>query len=347
MKFWVNRRMLKVVLAFFVIAVFLGAAALLTGFLEESRLSRRNAAESLQVPVQVPIQTGEDGEAMPDDEGALYVPRDDVETVLLLGLDRSGQEDIATAGKYAQSDMILLLKFDQTGKTCKIIHLNRDMMAEIQDFDEYGQPNGTYVAQLTLAYAHAQAYTGNDRTAGMAAVDAVSRLLYGIKIDHYVTLTMDGLMALNDFVGGVDVEILDDFSAVDETLVQGETVTLLGRHALNFVRSRWYVGNHTNLERMERHKQYLAALQKKLSGQAKRDDNLVPELLLEVNGYMTSDCTAEQLAQLAEKLRTYRMEESVTVEGEAVEGGQYMEFYPDEDALRRLVVQEFYGRTSK
>lgn len=337
--------MLKAALAllvFLVILALLWVAVLLLRHLGKSGSPQGSSAGLIRQ-----VQKEEDGGAMLYYEGASYVPRDDVETVLLLGLDRSRQEDIVTAGNYAQSDMILLLKFDQTNETCKMIHLNRDTMAEIQDFDQYGQPNGTYSAQLALAYAHAQAYTGNDWTAGMTAIDAVSRLLYGVGIDHYVTLTMDGLMALNDFAGGVEVEIRDDFSAVDETLVRGETVTLLGRHALNYVRSRWYVGNETNLERMERHKQYLSALQKKLSDQAKKDDHFVSELLLEVNEYMTSDCTAEQLAQLAEKLRTYRMEGSVTVEGETVEGEQYMEFYPDKDTMRWLVVQEFYTPLKK
>ncbi len=292
--------------------------------------------------------TAASSQAMEDDaallfyNGAWYAPRDDVETVLVLGLDRSEREGIGETGAYAQSDMILLLKIDRTSETYQAIQINRDTMAEIQDFDQYGRPSGTYMAQLALAYAHAQAYTGNDRTAGMAAVDAVSALMYGVEIDHYITLTMDGLMTLNDLVGGVTVEIKDDFSAVDQTLIQGETVTLLGEHALNYVRARRSVGEGTNLERMERQQEYLVGLQEKLSALAAKDDGSFVDILMAVNEYMGSDCTVQQLSALTEDLQGFQMEGYMTLEGEAVETDKYIEFYPDEDALQRLVVEGFY-----
>ncbi len=287
-------------------------------------------------------QAVEDDAALLFYNGAWYAPRDDVETVLVLGLDRSEQEGIGETGAYAQSDMILLLKIDRTSETYQAIQINRDTMAEIQDFDQYGRPSGTYMAQLALAYAHAQAYTGNDRTAGMAAVDAVSALMYGVEIDHYITLTMDGLMTLNDLVGGVTVEIKDDFSAADPTLVQGETVTLLGEHALSYVRSRTGVGEGTNLERMERQQEYLVGLQEKLSALAAKDDGSFVDILMAVNEYMGSDCTVQQLSALTEDLQGFQMEGYMTLEGEAVETEKYIEFYPDEDALQRLVVEGFY-----
>lgn len=284
----------------------------------------------------------------PEKDGMLYydgrwlAPREDLETVLVLGLDRSGTEGIGMTGEYAQSDFVLLLVMDKPAGRCTPILLNRDTMASIQDFDQYGRPSGRYEAQLALAYAHAQAYTGNDKTAAQTAADAVSRLLYGVKIDHYVTVTMDGLMALNDLVGGVEVEIVDDFSAVDPTLRQGERVTLLGEHALNYVRARWYVGGSSNLERMARQRTYLKALQEKLSGMAEDNGAFTTSALLALNEHMDSDCTAEQLSALADTLRSIQVEEFISPEGELTQGENYMEFRADEDALQRLVAETFY-----
>jgi len=295
----------------------------------------------------VPYEPSEEEGAVLYYDGAWYAPRDDVETVLVLGLDRSEQEEIGQSGSYAQSDLILLLVIDRTNETYQAIQINRDTMAEIQDFDEYGRPNGTYMAQLALAYAHAQAYTQNDRTAGMAAVDAVSKVLYGVEIDHYITLTMDGLMALNDLAGGVTVEIRDDFSAIDPELVQGETVTLLGEHALHYVRSRHDVGEETNLERMERQREYLTKLQEKLTTLVAEDESFISTSLLKVNEYMGSDCTVQQLSELAESFQSFRMEGYTVLEGEAVETETYVEFYPDEEALQRLVVGAFYEPTEE
>ena len=274
-------------------------------------------------------------------------PRKNLDVILFLGLDRSAQdESIHTHGSYAQSDTILLLVADRDSKVCKVIQLNRDTMTEIQDFDLSGNPSGTYTAQLALAYAHAQAYTGNDRTAGKAAMDAVSGLLYGVEIDHYVTLTMDGLVVLNDLVGGVEVEVRDDFSAIDSTLVQGERVTLLGQHALNYVRTRWWVGDSSNLERMDRQRQYMESLRYKLSSLADQDDDFILSSLLTANDYMTSDCTVQQLAALAETVRGCEVDGILTVPGEAVMGELYVEFYPDEESLRKLVMDCFYNQTT-
>lgn len=334
MKARIDRKAILAAAGLLTVLTLLLVGALLLFLWEEGSFLPRESAEPTAAPE-------DDGELIFYD-GTWYAPRKDLETVLVLGLDRSEQEGIAVTGDYAQSDLMLLLEIDRAGGRCRVIHLNRDAMAEIQDFDRYGQPSGTYTAQLTLAYAHAQAYTRNDTTACKAAVKAVSGLLYGVKIDHYVTLTMDGLMELNDLAGGVEVEIKDDFSAVDPTLVQGETVTLWGEHALNYVRARWYVGDNTNLERMERQREYLLALQKKLSGLAEADGEFILSALTQVNEHMNSDCTAQQLAQLAEDIRTLPMERISTLEGEAVQGTNFMEFYVDEEALQRLVIEDFY-----
>ena len=90
---------------------------------------------------------------------------------------------------------------------------------------------------------------------------------------------------LNDLVGGVTLEVLDDFSGIDDTLVQGETVTLKGQQALTYVRSRGGLEDSTNLHRMERQRQYLSALQGQLSSKAQSDDGFTLEALLQLNEY--------------------------------------------------------------
>lgn len=334
MKFRVNCRAFGAAAGFIVIlALFLAG---IYGF--QRREECRNAESPLPVQESPPEETGE----LLYYHDRWYAPKKELETILVLGLDRSQNADIPVTGSYAQSDFIMLLTLDVEDETCRIIYLNRDTMTQIQDYNRYGRPDGTHTAQLTLAYAHAQAYTGSERIACQAAVDAVSNLLYGVEINHYITLTMDGVIVLNDLVGGVEVEITDDFSAVDETLTQGETVTLLGEHALNYVRSRWWVGESSNLERMERQKQYIDALLEKLRDLWDKDADFLFSSLMAVNDSLSSDCTVEQLNELAEKIRTFQMSGDITPEGEAVLGPEFMEFHVNEDALRRLVIEEFY-----
>lgn len=343
MRLRLNKNTLKTTIGLLAVLALLLAGALLLRVWEEGRPT----ADSYE-RTDMPPQAEADGQELVYYDGEWYTPGKNLEVILFLGLDRSAQDaSIPTHGNYAQTDAVLLLAVDRDSKICKAVQLNRDTIVEIQDFDSSGNPSGTYAAQLTLAYAHAQAYTGNDRTAARAAMDAVSKLLYGVEIDHYVTLTMDGLVILNDMVGGVEVEIRDDFSAVDSTLVQGETVTLLGQHALNYVRTRWWVGDSTNLERMERQRQYLEALQDKLTSLANQDEEFILTSLLAANEYMTSDCTVEQLAELAETVCSCETGGLITPEGEAAMAEEYVEFHPDEEALRKLVIECFYERAEK
>ena len=68
-------------------------------------------------------------------------------------------------------------------------------------------------------------------------------------------------------VGGVTLTVTSDFSAIDPHLVEGETITLYGDQALTYVRSRYNIDDETNLARMARQRQYLAALEEKLRQQ--------------------------------------------------------------------------------
>ena len=158
---------------------------------------------------------------------------------------------------------------------------------------------------------------------------------------------MDGVTILNDLVGGVEVEVMDDFSSIDSTLVQGETVTLMGNHALTYVRTRGGLEDSSNLRRMERQRQYLIALQKKLTEKADSDAWFATNAILQVSDYLTSDCTAEKLSKIADLLSKSDVSEIRTIDGEAKVGQEYMEFYPDEDALQALVMSVFYEKVKK
>ena len=171
---------------------------------------------------------------------------------------------------------------------------------------------------------------------------AVSNLLYGMEIDHYVSLTMDGVALLNDLVGGVTVEVLDDFSGIDDSLMQGETVTLQGQQALTYVRSRGGMEDSSNLHRMERQRQYLAALQQQLKAAVQQEDGFTLDALLQLNEYMVSDCTVNQLSDLGDSLAAYQVSGILTTPGNAQEGEEFMEFTVDEDALQQLVMDVFY-----
>ena len=62
--------------------------------------------------------------------------------------------------------------------------------------------------------------------------------------NYYISMNMDAIAILNDAVGGVTVNVTDDFSAVDPSITKGE-VTLKGDQALTFIQTRKDVGRIT------------------------------------------------------------------------------------------------------
>ena len=172
-------------------------------------------------------------------------------------------------------------------------------------------------------------------------VDAVSMLLGGVDIDHYVGMTMGAVPLINDMVGGVPVTVLDDFSGIDDTLVQGEEITLQGEQAIHYVRIRAGLEDSSNLNRMKRQQQYLQSLANQVQSLG---EDFAPssQQMEELSRYLISDCTVQELDSMAEKVSSYTLEEMQTVAGQAKKGTEYMEFYSDEAALEEQVLDLFY-----
>ena len=307
----------------------------------KQRADQVPAAETTLVP-ETTISTEP---AIPDNaveyNGEYYVPREGLQTVLIMGLDKYEREENTFAyTNKMQSDFLLLAIIDENAKTCDLLHLNRDTMTEIQRLGLGGTNTGKFIGQLALAHTYGSG--GSDSC--LNAVKAVSNLLGGVKIDHYMTLTMDAVGKINDLVGGVTVTMLEDFSELDPAMKKGEEVTLKGDPALMYVRFRKGVGDQTNLSRMERQRQYLNAFYGKLMEANKKVDGFLTSTLLKVNDDFESDCTVNQLDALSDILETCTVNPIVYMEGEAVEGDEFMEFYVDEESRQETVLSLFYEK---
>ena len=272
-------------------------------------------------------------------DGEKYVLNKNIQTFLIMGLDKFEDDiDNSSYDNDQQADMLLLLVIDDEKNTCNIIQINRDTMAKVGVLGVAGQRINTVIQQIALAHTY-----GNGREQScLNTAEAVSELLGGIKVDHYMSVTMDAVPLLNDMVGGVEVTVLDDFGDYDPTLIKGETVTLHGEQALHYVRGRIGVGDYTNLSRMARQKQYMDAFFAKAREHMDSDDSFSVNVMTSLANYMVSDCNVNKLGELAKKAGEYEMGEIYAFEGEAVLGEEYMEFYPDEAALSALITRLFY-----
>lgn len=271
-------------------------------------------------------------------DGVWYAPKENQETVLMIGLDKT--EPIEASESYnnnAQADFLLLAIFDETKETTTILHINRDTMAEIPVLGVNGQLAGTMTGQLALSHT----YGSGLQDSCMNTVNAVSDFLYGIKINHYVAMTMGAVPYINDLVGGVPVTVLNDFSGIDDSLVEGETITLKGEQALHYVRNRADLEDSSNLNRMKRQQQYLTSMAKQVE---KLDDDfsVSTQQVATIAKYIISDCSIDTLSRMAEQFVDYPLQEMQDVQGEAVRGEEFIEFYPDEEKLAEQVLELFY-----
>ncbi len=274
-----------------------------------------------------------------DADSVEYELNKNIETVLVMGLDKFAEDiDTSSYNNDQQADFLMLFVLDNQNKTCKALHINRDTMVEMNILGVAGQEVGTTKQQLALAHTYGNGQNVSCRN----TAKAVSNLLQGININHYVSVTMDAVPVFNDLVGGVTVEVLDDFTGIDDTLIQGEKVTLTGEHALVYVRNRYGMEDSTNSHRMIRQKQYIEELYRLTREKADEDENFVLTAWKELSEYTVSDCYEQDLLGIYEKVSEYEFLGTEQIEGESVVGERFMEFYPDEDKLKGLVMELFY-----
>ncbi len=273
--------------------------------------------------------------------GTEYVKKDNIETFLVMGLDKfESAIDDDSYNNNQQADFLMLLVFDNANQKCTALHINRDTMVDMNVLGVAGQKVDTVNKQIALAHTYGN---GKDVSCRNTA-DAVSELLNGVKINHYISLTMDSVPILNDLLGGVEVTVLDDFTGIDSTLKKGEKVTLYGEHALTYVRTRYGLEDSTNNTRMERQRQYINALYEKATLRTQTDEDFLVEASVKLGDYIVSDRSINQLQEIADKLSAYELTEIDSFEGELKVGERFMEFYPYENSVNEIVLNLFYVR---
>ena len=267
-----------------------------------------------------------------------YFPRQDITTVLVMGIDQYGPvADSETYNNRGASDMNMLLIFDEAAESCTVLHLNRDTMLEIPVLGIGGRQAGTYYGQLALSHTYGTGLADSCENTRQT----ISDFLYGIDIDYYIAMNMDAIAILNDAVGGVTVNVTEDFSQVDPTITRGQ-VHLMGNHAINYVRTRKDVGDQLNLSRIERHKEYLDGFVDAFRAKREADPEFMVKAYEDVSPYIVTDCSLNAITGMMDRYGEYAIGEVLSPEGENVAGEEYMEFYVDEEKLDALILRLFY-----
>ena len=270
-----------------------------------------------------------------------YLPDPDVYTFLLGGVDKFGT--VTESDSYVndeQIDFLAVIAYDKNKNTCKILIINRDTMMDVPVLGLGGKSAGTAHEQIALSHT----YGSGLKDSAENTVNAVESLLGGITVDNYAIMKMDAIPVLNDMVGGVQVALTEDLTVINPGFVPETTVTLTGDLALQFIRRRMDVSDGTNLSRIRRQEQYINGFYNNLRLRVAENGNFLVKAFGAVEAYLTTDCDYVQMNEFQNYIKTYPEATIITMAGEARQGPEFIEFYPDQANLTQLTVDLFYKK---
>ena len=281
--------------------------------------------------------------------GKRYTRNTAVKAILLMGLDRNSddlQQIRPELSEQGQTDMMLLIAHNTYRNTVEVLQIPRDTMAAMQAVTYDGKKTGDTVEQITLAFGYGD---GVYKSCELSC-DAVTRLLGGLGMDHYMLADLRSINTVNDLVGGVTVTIPNDRAVwKDPEFVKGKKVTLHDSQAERFVRSRDHSDDFSSLLRMEHQKIYLQAFQGQVKSCIRKDPDFLDELFDAVESDILSDMNRKEYVKLAGSMvNTAQLGDAdfLMLPGEARMGDVYLEYIPHYADINEMILKLFYRERS-
>lgn len=271
--------------------------------------------------------------------GVTYKQKGDIRCYVLMGIDHADQQDVMERGNFGQNDLLLAIVVNDTNKTYQILQMNRDSMVDVIQIDQKGNEVGTVYEQICLAHSFGDGKQLSDEN----VVNTLSKTLWDQPFEGYVALNMDAVNILADDVGGVPVQVNDDFSEIDPSLVQGTTVTLTSANALTFVRSRYNVADETNMNRQARQQEFMNSFINKASSLS---DKQLEDMYQTIQNYRESDMSSSGVVNLMVKLKKYKELPLKTIDGtnSINQENNTNEYKMDNASLQSVILELFYNK---
>ena len=274
-------------------------------------------------------------------QGSTYKYNDHLSNYLFMGIDTRENVDTYESQKDAgQADSIFLVSMDRATEQLKVLFIPRDSMTKIEVFNPSGKSLGMTTDHINIQYAYGD---GKQKSCELMKT-AVSNMLDGVAIQGYCSMNMDGIAALTDFVGGVEITVPDSsLEDVNPDFKEGSTVTLTGENAEQFVHYRDTKKSQSALVRQERQKTYIQALLKKCQDEASQNAGFVADLYSSIKDYTVTSMGNDVFAKLLVASQN-GISDTQTVPGQGTEGENFDEYHIDEDALTEMIISMFYEK---
>ena len=279
--------------------------------------------------------------------GVKYREKPKVTTILLCGIDKPSTVSNQNGGEYrsgGQADFIMLVAIDHTDKKIYRLQIDRDTMTDIMILGVFGNEIGTRVEQICLSHSYGATPEENAKY----TLQAVRSMLGGMEIDGYYMIGYDGMATLNDALGGVEVHLEFDMTSVNPAWTKGSRITLHGKEAEAFVRTRMTIGAGTNEERMVRQAEFMTKAVQKMKAKVANDLSFGEGLLTTLGAVSTSNMSNKRLVNELNESYKYETLPVDHPEGEYTIGEDgYMEFHMREDAALEWVFEHLYTRVEE
>lgn len=273
-------------------------------------------------------------------QGQGYNYNDHLSNYLFLGIDRDEMADtqsgLADAG---QADALFLLSLDRVEGTLCLITIPRDTMTQIESYGPGGNSLGESRDHISLSYA----YGDGKHESCRLTKKAVSDLFYGLPIQGYCAMAMEGLPVLMEAAGGVTVTVPDDsLETVDARFSEGAKITLHAEDIEMFVRYRDVEISQSALSRTRRQQAFLQGLGTAVSVPAAGDSTFASEFLTGLEPYLMTSMGSADFLRILECVENETEKRAWTVPGEGVAGEEYDEYRVDEEDLYEKIIETFY-----
>lgn len=277
-----------------------------------------------------------------DENGNSYNYRDDVISILLMGIDYMGEEENweeGTVSNGGNADMLGLVILDTTNFDFSILYIPRDTIAEVIAMDA----EGNYIDTVRTNISESHSYGDGGALSCELTADAVSRLLLGAPVSRYAALHCDAIYTLNEIVGGVRITFDSDCTELHPTFYQGNTVTLNNLYLSMLMTYRDYDNLDGSYIRGMRILNVMKAMFDQLKGKIMENPAVALDILNRLSEYLTTDLDLSEITFLARNIgkMDFSLDTIVSLPGETVMGEEYVEFYPDQEWIYDFVVEKF------
>ena len=320
----------------FAVVIIAGVAVLAVAGLGYAGIQKKKAAEAASAKATAEA----DDSNTVTWQGKTYKYNQNLSNYLLLGVDkRTPAETRVGKADAGQADALFLLSLNRKTKEMTMISIPRDTMTDVESFDLEGKSLGKSKDHISLSYG----YGDGGAESCKLTQEAVSNLFYGLPIQGYLAMNLDGIPELTKSVGGLTVTVPNNSLEYEyPEFAEGAEVTLTEENTEVFLRSRDVDESQSAIYRMERQKAFLDAFSKKAKECYEQNAKFAADLFVAIKPYTVTNISEDRLMKLFQTADEGDGYTEWTVPGEGTQGLSYDEYHVDDDALYAKIMETFY-----